>query len=301
MIFRTLSIAPMMACTDRHYRYLMRLITRHTLLYTVMVTTGALLYGDRDKHLMFNSEEHPVALQLGGSNPQELSECAKIAQDYGYDEVNLNIGCPSDRVQSGQFGACLMKQPQRVAECIAAMKEAVNLPITVKTRVGVDDYDSYEHLHNFVETLFKAGCDIFIFHARKAWLKGLSPAQNRHIPPLQPEVVYQIKRDFPHLTVIINGGIKTIEAVQEHLKWVDGVMLGREAYANPYLFSAVDSVFFEDFSAPSSQPAVVHQYLSYIEQELKKGVRLHALVRHLSGFFQGQAGARLWRRCLSET
>ncbi len=295
-----ISVAPMMAWTDRHYRALMRLITRHTLLYTEMLTTSALLHGNRDYLLEYSKCEHPVAIQLGGSHPAELAEAAAIAQDYGYDEINLNVGCPSDRVQSGQFGACLMLQPQLVAECVSAMKARVEIPVTVKTRIGVDEQDSYAELHHFIQSVSAAGCESFIVHARKAWLKGLSPKENREIPPLRYEVVYQLKQDFPSLHFILNGGIKTIEAAQMHLSYLDGVMMGREAYANPYALAHVDQCFYGDTRAPLTQTEVVRAYLPYVAEQLQRGVRLRSLIRHLLGLFQGQPGARQWRRHLSE-
>ncbi|HLD16183.1 MAG TPA: tRNA dihydrouridine(20/20a) synthase DusA [Coxiellaceae bacterium] len=299
MMNRTVSIAPMMRYTDRHYRYLMRLMTKHTLLYTVMLTTSALIQGDYKKLLAYNLEEHPLALQLGGSHPQELATCAKMAEEFGYDEVNLNAGCPSDRVQSGQFGACLMKTPERVADCIFAMQSAVKIPVTIKTRIGVDEMDDYAHLHRLVELVAHAGCKVFIIHARKAWLHGLSPAENRHIPPLRYEVVHQLKRDFPHLTIVINGGINALEEIEAQLPYVDGVMLGRAAYHHPYLFSEVDTRFFGDTQSPLPQPAVIREFFPYIQAQLKKDIALHTLTQHLTGFFQGQNGARRWRQTLS--
>ncbi len=290
----------MMDCTDRHYRRLMRLITRHALLYSEMITTGAVIHGDRERLLGFNVEEHPVALQLGGSEPKALLTSAKIVEDYGYDEVNLNVGCPSTRVQSGQFGACLMKQPELVAECFSAMRSTFSIPVTVKTRIGVDDQDSFEHLCHFISTVAEAGCETFILHARKAWLKGLSPRENREIPPLQYDAVYRLKQQFPNLDIIINGGIKTIEDIQGHLQRVDGVMIGREAYSNPYYFSTIDSLFFRDKNDSKSRKDVVLQYLPYVASQLAKGVPLRHLTRHLIGLFQGIPGAKNWRRHLSE-
>ena len=299
-INRAVSVAPMMDCTNRHYRQFMRLITRHTLLYSEMVTTGAVIHGDRDHLLAFGAEEHPVALQLGGSDPKALALSAKIAEDFAYDEVNLNVGCPSSRVQAGRFGACLMKDPVLVADCFAAMQDAVSIPVTVKTRTGVDEFDSFAHLQQFVETVAKAGCQTFIIHARKAWLKGLSPRDNRKIPPLNYDCVYQLKKCFPELEIIINGGIKTIEQMQAHLVHVDGVMIGREAYAHPYFLAPVDGLFFQDDHSIAPRDEIVMQYLPYVASLLAAGVNLRMLMRHLVGLFQGVPGAKNWRRYLSE-
>ncbi len=300
-INRKLSIAPMMAYTDRHYRVLMRLISRQALLYTEMVTTGFLIHGhDPKRALTYSPIEHPLALQLGGADPAQLVICARMAEDFQYDEVNLNVGCPSDRVNTGQFGACLMKKPELVAECVAAMCAAVKLPITVKTRIGVDQQDSYEQLQFFIRTVAAAGCKTFIIHARKAWLKGLSPRQNRSVPPLRYDLVYQLKRDFPHLELIINGGIKTITEVEHHLQQVDGVMIGREAYDNPFLLAEIDHQFFGSSIVNRSREEVVNQYLPYILDQLGQGEPFSRVSRHLMGLFQGQPGARQWRRMLSE-
>lgn len=299
-IDRTLSIAPMMMCTDRHYRYLMRLITKRTLLYTEMITTGAIIHGDRERLLAYSDSEHPLALQLGGSDPKQLAECARIAEQFAYDEINLNVGCPSDRVQAGRFGACLMREPELVADCVANMRDVLSLPVTVKTRIGVDDHDSYEALTHFIETVAQAGCQTFIMHARKAWLKGLSPRENRNVPPLRYEVVQQIKKDFPHLEIIINGGIKTVEDVQQHLATVDGVMIGREVYSHPYLFADVDRLFFNEAREPSSRLEILKRYLPYISEQLQEGVPLRRLTTHLVGLFQGCRGAKRWRRELTE-
>lgn len=279
-----------MAYTDRHYRVLMRLITQKALLYTEMVTTGSLIHGEGSRHLQFSPVERPLALQLGGANPQELAVCARMAEDYQYDEVNLNVGCPSDRVRSGQFGACLMKQPELVAECVAAMRAAIQLPVTVKTRIGVDQQDSYAELCHFIKTIQRAGCQTFIIHARKAWLKGLSPRQNRTVPPLRYEVVYQLKRDFPDLEIIINGGIKTLAEMNAHLQHVDGIMIGREAYDNPFLLADDPNL---------EREAVVLNYLPYIAEQLNQGVAFWKMSRHLMGMFQGQPGVKQWRRLLS--
>ncbi len=300
-INRKLSIAPMMAYTDRHYRVLMRLISRQALLYTEMVTTGFLIRGRNPKQaLAYSPIEHPLALQLGGADPAQLAICARMAEDFQYDEVNLNVGCPSDRVNTGQFGACLMKKPELVAECVAAMCAAVKLPITIKTRIGVDHQDSYEQLQFFIGTVAAAGCKTFIIHARKAWLKGLSPRQNRSVPPLRYDLVYQLKRDFPHLELIMNGGIKTIAEVENHLQQVDGVMIGREAYDNPFLLAEIDHQFFGSSIVNRSREEVVSQYLPYILDQLAQGESFSKVSRHLMGLFQGQPGARQWRRMLSE-
>jgi tRNA-dihydrouridine synthase A len=297
---RAFSVAPMMDCTDRHARYFMRLITRQALLYTEMVTTGAIVHGDRHHLLGYDPFEHPIALQLGGSDPNDLVICAQIGQDWGYDEINLNVGCPSDRVQSGRFGACLMAEPELVRDCVRAMRQAVSIPVTVKTRIGIDEQDSYEALSRFVDIVSEGGCDVFIFHARKAWLQGLSPKENREVPPLKYDVVYQVKRDFPHLHVSINGGIKTLDEVGKHLEVVDGVMVGREAYSNPYFMVDVDRQLFGDDRSVLSRHEVLEHYLMYVEQQLEKGRRLNQMSRHLVGLFQGQPGARAWRRYISE-
>lgn len=290
----------MMDWTDRHYRVFLRLITRHALLYTEMITTGAILHGDKQRFLKHNACEHPLAIQLGGSNPAELAECSTIATDYGYDEINLNVGCPSDRVKSGQFGACLMAEPNLVAECVMAMIKASSIPVTVKTRLGIDDRDSYEELCHFIETVAGTGCKIFILHARKAWLSGLSPKQNREIPPLKYDVVYQIKKDYPHLEIIINGGLKNIQEIKEQFEFTDGVMIGREAYHNPYFLADVDQLFYADEKPALSRTQIVDQYLEYVEQQLAEGVHLKHMTRHILGLFQGQPGAKKWRRYLSE-
>ncbi len=297
---RILSVAPMLDWTDRHARYFLRLISKHTLLYSEMVTTGAILNGDRDKLLAFSYSENPVALQLGGSSPEALAECAKIGEEYGYDEINLNVGCPSDRVQSGRIGACLMAEPELVADCILAMKNVTDLPVTVKHRIGIDDLDSYQHLKNFVQVVSGSGCDSFIVHARKAILAGLSPKQNREIPPLDYAAVYQLKKDFPSLEVIINGGIKSLEESKNHLLHVDGVMIGREAYNNPYLLSTVDQLFFNDQKSAPSRVQIVEQLIPYIERHLKSGGKLQHITRHILGLFHAQPNGKLWRRHLSE-
>ena len=295
-----LSIAPMMDWTDRHDRYFLRLISRHARLYTEMVTTGAILHGNQKRFLDFDPAEHPLALQLGGCDPLALAQCARIAENWGYDEVNLNLGCPSDRVQNGRFGACLMAEPQLVANCVAAMVAATRLPVTVKTRIGIDERDSYEELAAFVAALAGAGCRTLIVHARKAWLKGLSPRENREIPPLRYDVVYRLKRDFPALTVVINGGITDLAQVEDHLTQVDGTMLGRAAYQNPYLLAEADSRLFDDPTPPPSRHQVVERLLPYVEAQRAQGVHLSAISRHILGLFQGLPGARAWRRHISE-
>ncbi|NRA60590.1 MAG: tRNA dihydrouridine(20/20a) synthase DusA [Psychrobium sp.] len=299
MYSHKISIAPMLDWTDRHYRYMARLISKHQLLYTEMVTTGAIIHGKGD-YLSYNEQEHPVALQLGGSDPKALAICAIKAQDYGYDEININVGCPSDRVQNGKFGACLMAEPTLVAQAVDAMKQVVDIPITVKHRIGIDNQDSYQFMTDFVGEVSEAGCDTFIVHARKAWLSGLSPKQNREIPPLDYERVYQLKRDFSDLTISINGGIKDLVAAQQHLQHVDGVMIGREAYQNPYLMSQVDAMFFDDHHAVTSRHEIVHIMMQYIEQHLSKGGRLNHISRHMLTLFQSVPGAKQWRRYLSE-
>lgn len=290
----------MLDWTDRHCRYFLRQLSSQVLLYTEMVTTGAIIHGKGD-YLAYSEEEHPVALQLGGSDPAALAHCAKLAEARGYDEVNLNVGCPSDRVQNGRFGACLMGEAQLVADCIKAMRDVVSIPVTVKTRIGIDEQDSYEFLCDFVGTVAEqGGCDTFIIHARKAWLSGLSPKENREIPPLDYPRVYQLRRDFPQLTMSINGGIKTLEEAKAHLEHMDGVMVGREAYQNPGLLASVDRDIF-GLDKPVADPvAVVRAMYPYIERELSNGAYLGHITRHMLGLFQGIPGARQWRRHLSE-
>jgi len=294
------SVAPMMDWTDRHCRYFLRLISRHVRLYTEMITSAALLHGDRDHLLAFDVSEHPLAIQLGGSEPEELARCAAWAEQSGFDEINLNVGCPSDRVQSGRFGACLMLEPERVAACVAAMRQVVSVPVTVKTRLGVDEQDSYDELTRFVSLLQDAGLERLIVHARKAWLQGLSPKQNREVPPLRYGWVYQIKKDFPSLDIHVNGGVKTLAEVGTHLERVDGVMIGRAAYHNPYLLADIDRRFAGDFHPLPSRHRVIERLLPYIEVELSRGTRLQQITRHVLGLFQGRPGARAWRRTLSE-
>jgi tRNA-dihydrouridine synthase A len=300
MIDRTISIAPMMDWTDRFDRYFLRLITKHALLYTEMVHVNAVLKGDANRFLQFDTAEHPVALQVGGSCPASLKQVAKIAEDYGYDEINLNVGCPSERVQAGSFGACLMADPELVADCIAAMQAHVSIPVTVKTRIGIDKHDSYQYLYNFINTVQQGGCQVFIIHARSAWLKGLSPKENREIPPLKYDYVYKIKQDFPDLLISINGGIKNYATISEHLQYVDGVMIGREAYNNPYFLATIDRDFYHSQREVLSRKAVIEQYLPYVESQLKQGIKLSNITRHLLGLFQGQIGARAWRRYISD-
>ena len=293
-------IAPMLHWTDTYCRYFFRQLTQHTLLYTDMVTTGALLHQNPGRFLDYQPNEHPLALQLGGSDPAALAHCAKLATTWGYDEINLNIGCPSDRVQAGRFGACLMAEPELVAECVTAMRAVSHLPVTVKHRTGIDHQDSYPELQQFVATVAQAGCTTFIVHARKAWLKGLSPKQNREIPPLQYPWVYRLKQDFPHLTIILNGGIQTIDEAKTQLNWVDGVMVGRAAYQNPWLLAQVDQAIWQTKTTAASRQQVVLQILPFITEQLQQGVALKQITRHMLGLFQGQPGAKAWRRHLTE-
>lgn len=295
-----LSVAPMLDWTDRHCRYFHRLLSKQTLLYTEMVTTGAILHGKGD-FLEYNEQEHPLALQLGGSNPVDLAACAKLAGERGYDEVNLNVGCPSDRVQNGRFGACLMAEPELVADCVSAMKEVTDIPITVKTRIGIDDQDSYEFLTKFVSTVSeKGGCEQFTIHARKAWLSGLSPKENREIPPLDYDRAYQIKKDFSDLVIAVNGGVTTLEQTKEHLQHLDGVMIGREAYHSPFILAEVDQQIFGLDTPIKKRSQVVEEMYPYIERELSNGASLGHISRHMLGLFQSMPGARQWRRYISE-
>ncbi len=293
-------VAPMLHCTDRHYRYLARLMSKKCFLYTEMITTGALIYGDRDRWLSLHKQENPVALQLGGSNPGEMARCAEFAEEYGFDEVNINVGCPSDRVQAGKFGACLMLEPTTVANCIRAMKSVSEIEITVKTRIGVDNEDSYEFLRKFVDSVISAGCNTVIIHARKAVLSGLTPRQNRTIPPLHYDYVYRLKQENPEIKIIINGGIRNKSAISEHLQYVDGVMIGREAYDNPYFLSDVDEFIFNTKTNTPSRFDVLEEYKSYVQTELDNGIPLKILAQHIFGLFNGMPGARSWRRYLSE-
>jgi tRNA-dihydrouridine synthase A len=296
-----LSVAPMMDWTDRHCRFFLRLISRHALLYTEMVTTGAVLHGDRDRILGFSGPEHPVALQLGGSDPEAMAKSAAIGAERGYDEININVGCPSDRVQSGRFGACLMAEPATVAACVSAMRAACDVPVTVKSRIGIDDRDSYELLAEFIGTIAAAGCDTFTVHARKAWLSGLSPKENREIPPLRYDVVHRLKRDFPHLTIAINGGITSLDAAEAQLALVDGVMIGREAYQNPWMLAEADRRIFGDADVPvRSRQEIIEAFLPYVETMRSQGVPLGAMTRHLLGLYQAVPGARAFRRHIAE-
>lgn len=295
-----LSVAPMMDRTDRHFRYFMRLLTRRTLLYTEMVTTPAILHGDREKLLGFSPEEKPLVLQLGGDDPQQLAICAKVAEYLGYDEINLNVGCPSDRVQNGNFGACMMAQPARVARGVEAMVGAVNIPVTVKHRIGIDDRDRYEDMANFVAIVSGAGCQHFSVHARKAWLQGLSPKENRTVPPLRYQDVYRLKAEFPHLFIEINGGFTTLDRARQQLDKVDGVMIGRAAYDTPYIFATADRDIYGEDVAPPTRPEVVEAMLPYIDRWLSRGVKLNSITRHLLQLFAGQPGTKAWKRHLSE-
>lgn len=305
---RRLSVAPMMDWTDRHCRFFHRAISRHTWLYTEMVTTGALVHGDVARHLDFTSEEHPVALQLGGSNPADLAHSAKLGEQWGYDEINLNCGCPSERVQKGAFGACLMAEPTLVADCVKAMRDAVSIDVTVKHRIGIDNYQSYDFVRDFIGTVAAAGCTTFIVHARNAILKGLSPKENREIPPLRYDVVYQLKRDFPDLEIILNGGVCSLNDIDVHLDHVDGVMLGREAYHNPYLLAEFDARYYGDTTTTRSRREVVEAMLPYIRAQLlaaqtcsaKNGLRLNSISRHMLGLMAGLPGARRFRQTLSD-
>ena len=293
-----LSVAPMMDWTDRHCRYFHRLLSPHARLYTEMVTSAALVRGKQLRLLEHSQQEHPVALQLGGSDPRELAEAARYGAQAGYDEINLNVGCPSDRVQSGRFGACLMREPALVGDCVKAMRDAVSVPVTVKCRIGVDDQDEYADLQHFTETMIEAGVEVLVVHARKAWLQGLSPKENREIPPLDYERVYRLKREFPQLVVVINGGISTVQAMRQHLVHVDGVMLGRAAYHEPYVLAQVEAALY-DMPLPSRDSVLQHMR-PYIEAELARGTALKHITRHLLGLYQGEPGARAFRRILSE-
>ncbi|OWQ90931.1 tRNA dihydrouridine(20/20a) synthase DusA [Roseateles aquatilis] len=296
-----LSIAPMLDWTDRHCRYFHRLLTRHALLYTEMVTTGAILHGDKPRHLDFNAEEHPVALQLGGSEPADLAACAKLAEQWGYDEVNLNCGCPSERVQRGAFGACLMAEPALVADGVKAMKDAASLTVTVKHRIGIDKIESYDFVRDFVGTIADAGCEVFIVHARNAWLQGLSPKENRDIPPLRHELVHRLKREFPHLTIAINGGIKTDDEIAEQLQYVDGVMVGRQAYHEPWQMTQWDQRFFGEGAAPVvSREEVEERWLGYLDRQVAQGRPWSQAMRHALGLWNGLPGARRWRQVWSD-
>lgn len=291
-----ISVAPMMDWTTKDYRFFARLFNPNVVLYTEMVTTGAIIYGGANRHLDFNQQEHPIVLQLGGSNPQELATCTKMAEDWGYNEVNLNVGCPSDRVQNNKIGACLMAEPNLVAECIHSMQKAVSIPVTVKHRIGIDDMQSYEEMLHFVDTVAATGCTHFIVHARIAILQGLSPKENREVPPLRYEDVYRLKQERPQLTIEINGGIKTFEETQQHLQHVDGVMIGREAYHNPYLLAEMGQLW--NLEAPNRFD-IMQQMLPYIHQRVAEGAPLSIITRHILGLFQNLPGARKWRQALS--
>ncbi|MGC9528402.1 MAG: tRNA dihydrouridine(20/20a) synthase DusA, partial [Limnospira sp.] len=295
-----LSVAPMMDRTDRHFRYFMRQIARRPLLYTEMVTSAAILHGDREKLLGFSPAEKPLALQVGGDSPKDLAICAKVAEEWGYDEINLNVGCPSSRVQSGNFGACLMAEPRRVADAIAAMQDATAIPVTVKHRIGIDDRDRYADMASFVRIVSETGCRRFTVHARKAWLQGLSPKENRNVPPLRYEDVYRLKQEFPHLIIEINGGFTTLEQVKQQLEKVDAVMIGRAAYDNPYLFAGCDREIYGEITIPPTRHQVVERMLPYIEDWTSRGGRLNSITRHILQLFAGQPGTKAWKRYLSE-
>lgn len=296
---RRISVAPMMGLTTRHARYFLRLLTRHTWLYTEMVTAQALLRGDAERQLRHHPDERPLALQIGGCEPSALARCAALGEAHGYNEINLNIGCPSDRVKSGRFGACLMAEPEAVAASVRSMRAACDIPVTVKTRIGIDHMDDYNDLARFIDAVAAAGCSTFIIHARKAWLQGLSPRENREIPPLRYSTVYRVKREFPGLEIIINGGIDSWARADTHLQHVDGIMLGRAAYHNPYLLTEADSRSTGSNQPPRTRGQVAEALIPYVRAELADGTRLHHITRHILGLFQGQPGARRWRRYLS--
>ena len=295
---RRLAVAPMLDHTDRHFRWFIRRITRRTLLYTEMVTTGALLHADPERFLAFDDDEHPVALQLGGSDPGALATCARLGAAHGYDEIDLNVGCPSDRVQHGRFGACLMAEPRLVADCVRAMRETVAVPVTVKHRIGIDDLDSYDALCDFVGTVAEAGCDAFVVHARKAWLRGLSPKENRTVPPLRHDVVHRLKQDFPNLAIVINGGIESLAGVAAHLAHLDGVMVGRAAYHDPWLLAGADERIYGDVPRPLTRDAVAAQMAEYVARQAQQGVRPAQVTRHILGLYHGVPGARAWRKAM---
>lgn len=298
---RRLSVAPMLDWTDRHCRYFHRHLTRHTWLYTEMVTTGSVIHGDAPRQLDFNEAEHPVALQLGGSEPDELAKCAKMGEQWGYDEININCGCPSERVQRGAFGASLMSEPRLVADCVKAMRDVVDIDVTVKHRIGIDDVESYDFVRDFVGTIAEAGCTTFIVHARNAILKGLSPKENREIPPLKYAYAYQLKKDFPQLEIIINGGIRTLEEIDEHLQHLDGVMVGREAYHNPWLLTAFDERYYGEAAFDKTRLQVIEAMLPYIAAQVATGgPRMNSIVRHMLGIMMGLRGAREFRQKMSD-
>jgi tRNA-dihydrouridine synthase A len=296
---RKVSVAPMMDCTDKHERFFLRLISKNTLLYTEMVVDEAINRGDKKKLLEFNINEKPVALQLGGSSPKLLSEATKIGEDFGYDEINLNLGCPSKKVEKNRFGACLMKEPNLVADCLSKMQSVSSLPVTIKTRIGYDDVEDYENLFNFISTLKSTGVKTFIIHARKAMLGKFTPKQNLNIPPLKYDYVYKLKEDFPNEEIIINGGISTVDEIKPHLKKTDGVMIGRVAYHTPYILADIEKEIFNNKNVPSRQE-VIEKLIPYIKDELKKGTRLNQIMRHTLGLFHGQTGASYWKRYLSK-
>ncbi len=297
---RRLNIAPMMDYSDRHFRYLMRLLSKNAVLYTEMINCNALLQGDRKRFLQYNVEEHPLSIQLGGNQPRQFAACAQLAKDEGYDEVNLNIGCPSDRVQNGQFGACLMANPELVADCISNIVARGSIPVSVKTRIGIDDQDDYDFLASFISTVSAAGCNTFIIHARKAILTGLSPKQNREIPPLHYDRVRRVKQDFPDLNIVINGGLTEIDHVKQQLQHVDGVMIGRAAYQNTYFIAECEQQLFQPQCKLPTREAIAYEYKDYMQKQISTGAPLRSMSRHLIGLFQGQPGARLFRRKLSE-
>lgn len=299
-VMHPLSVAPMMDRTDRHFRYFMRQITHRTLLYTEMVTSAAILNGDRQRLLGFSEAEKPLALQVGGDDPAALATCAQIAEEMGYDEINLNVGCPSDRVQSGNFGACLMAQPQKVADCVAAMAQKIHIPVTVKHRIGIDDQDRYEDMVEFVQTLAEAGCTRFTVHARKAWLKGLSPKENRDVPPLRYGDVYRLKQEHPDLVIEVNGGVQTLAQAQKHLHSVDAVMIGRAAYDHPYLFAESDQLIYGADYTPRSRQDIAAAMMPYVAHWVEQGLKPHKITRHMLQLFAGQPGSRRWKRYLTE-
>ena len=296
---RKVSVAPMMDCTDRHERYFLRLISKNTLLYTEMIVDEAINRGDKKKLLEFNINEKPVALQIGGSSPKLLAEASKIGEEFGYDEINLNLGCPSKKVEKNKFGACLMKEPNLVADCLSKMQASTKLPVTIKTRIGYDNVEDYENFHNFISVLKSTGIKTFIIHARKAMLGKFTPKQNLNIPPLKYDYVYNLKKDFPNEEIIINGGISSIEEINDHLKKTDGVMIGRAAYHTPYLLADIEKEIFRNEIIPSRQE-VIENLIPYVKEELKKGTRLNQIMRHTLGLFHGQSGASYWKRYLSE-
>ena len=296
---RKVSVAPMMDCTDRHERFFLRLISKNTLLYTEMIVDEAINRGDKKKLLEFNINEKPVALQIGGSSPKLLAEASKIGEDFGYDEINLNLGCPSKKVEKNKFGACLMKEPNLVADCLSKMQSSTKLPVTIKTRIGYDDVEDYENFYNFISTIKSAGIKTFIIHARKAMLGKFTPKQNLNIPPLKYDYVYNLKKDFPNEEIIINGGITSTDEIKDHLKSTDGVMIGRAAYHTPYLLADIEKDIFKNKDVPSRQE-VIENLIPYIKEELKKGTRLNQIMRHTLGLFHGQTGASYWKRYLSE-